>query len=468
MRLLVERWMPGYTIPPMAHPSFDEAYRQALAHLAAGRHDAAHQALSAFVGAAATERAVARGFLELWQHSLGQPELVGEVKRIMSGFMADPELVVSACQVLIRDAERLPLDQPPPRDGAAHAAVALAQRGLERLPQAYRDKQEILASLQVCLGNALRLAHLYERAAKALSSAVEKQPDRGSIWFDLGILHKQRRAFAAGVEANRNARALLGGQRALLWNLAICATGVGDGPTAVDAWSALGLPASVTARGMPQGPPMPPVQVRVATVSAGHMGPTSMPERAVGFELVWVSPLSPCHGVVQTPTYRQGSVDYGDVVLWDAVPVGTASFDGRRVPRFPLLAVLCKGDEHRFRFVALQRTENAIGGLEGPLPGGGQLFVHRERVEGISLQLSSRRNPLVPSIKSRLVYGKVVLPGGTDLGVFRRAFDAQVAASDVELVMPELHEALGDTAAAGKAHILWRGLERTVEKTSIQ
>jgi hypothetical protein len=34
----------------------------------------------------------------------------------------------------------------------------------------------------------------------------------------------------------------------------------------------------------------------------------------------------------------------------------------------------------------------------------------------------------------------------------------------VQLVMPALFEALGDVAAAGKAHQMWRGLERTAQK----
>jgi hypothetical protein len=37
---------------------------------------------------------------------------------------------------------------------------------------------------------------------------------------------------------------------------------------------------------------------------------------------------------------------------------------------------------------------------------------------------------------------------------------------NVQFVMPELHELLGDTKAAGKAHQLWRGLERSAQKAT--
>jgi len=37
----------------------------------------------------------------------------------------------------------------------------------------------------------------------------------------------------------------------------------------------------------------------------------------------------------------------------------------------------------------------------------------------------------------------------------------------VQFVIPTLLEALGDTKAAGKAHQLWRGLERTSEKRAL-
>lgn len=454
----------GYTCPDMADASFEAAFDRALGQLNNGQPDQAHATMAPFheEGLQAPQRAA--DLLRLWQATPDAPQLVQRVGELATAHVRDPQLVLIACDALIRAAERVPPDEPPAQGGPALAAVDLAQQGLSALAESARGT-ETHAFLQMAYGNALRLAHLFDRAKSAMESALKKRPDHGPWWFNLGLLHKQQRDFAAGLEANQRAQALLGkDHRAVLWNLAICATAVGKGELAVGAFEQLGLQGvGLAPSGMPQIAHMPPVQVRVATVGPGHMGPSHVPDTAVGMELVWVNPLGPCHGVVASPTYRQGSVDYGDVVLWDAVPVGVSrSPEGAPVPRFPLLARLRAGDEHRFRFVALERKSGAITTLEGPLEPTGQLFVHRERV-------STRLDPEQPSgpanlATGELVYGKVVLPGDADLQAFRKEFERQVQQADVELVIPELLEVLGDTPAAGKAHTLWRGLERTVEK----
>ena len=65
----------------------------------------------------------------------------------------------------------------------------------------------------------------------------------------------------------------------------------------------------------------------------------------------------------------------------------------------------------------------------------------------------------------RLAYGKLIVPAELDLKQFRMDFDAYIRKyPKVQFVIPGLHEALGETQAAGKAHQLWRGLERTSEK----
>ena len=444
----------------MSASAFHSAIELASQHLQQGEVEQAFSAMTPFSASATEDRDHAISVISLWRHAPGRVGLLAEVSRLADAFPEDAEVVLAACDALIRDAERLAPDVPPPAQGAAHTAARLAQSCLERLVATGDLKTETHAYLQMCLGNALRLAHLFERAIPAMKSALEKRPDHGPWWFNLGLAHKQQGDFAAGLVAASRARELLGDQKSVLWNVAICATACGQGAVAVDAFGAMGLGAYLSAGGMPQVDHMPPVQVRVATVGPGHMGPSVVPDQAVGFELVWVSPLSPCHGVVQTATYRQGSVDYGDVVLWDAVPVGTSSWEGKTTPRFPLLARLSEGNERRFRYVALQRRPGAIEALRGELPLGGQLFVHREQIE--------QSEPGVAEAgavnEQRLVYGKVVLPHDADLAEFKKSFEARVAEAQVELVMPELLEALGDTAAAGKAHTLWRGIERTAEK----
>jgi hypothetical protein len=60
-----------------------------------------------------------------------------------------------------------------------------------------------------------------------------------------------------------------------------------------------------------------------------------------------------------------------------------------------------------------------------------------------------------------VVYGKLVIEPEIDLKALRAELETLLKRSpSVQLVVPELLEAIGDTVAAGKAHQLWRGLEK--------
>ena len=72
-----------------------------------------------------------------------------------------------------------------------------------------------------------------------------------------------------------------------------------------------------------------------------------------------------------------------------------------------------------------------------------------------------RKHDHGPPEEHRLAYGKVVLEGARDVAAFKRELDAaEQRHAGVRLVVPGLYELLGDSPAAGKAHQLWRGLER--------
>jgi len=414
-------------------------------------------------GSILEDRAAGRAWLTLLRITAGRQGLVQDTTAIADAFVGDAEITLLACDALVRTAELLPIDVPPPEQGAAMSTVRLAQRGLERLSGADRSDPEVRGYLQINLANGLRLGHLHDRALAAYKAALATVPDRGAWWFNLGLLHKVRGSFEEGLEANRRAAELLGQERPVLWNTAICATALGKGAEAVAAFASLGIEATVAESGMPYVADLPPVQVRAAAVGPGHAGPSVVPDRSVSLELLWVSPLSPCHGVVQSASYRDAAIDYGDVILWDGAPADVGEHEGRPVPRFPLLSVLRKGDEHRFRFVALERSPGAVTALRDAIPKVAQLFVHSEDVVRGAHAVDDR----AIEDTGALVYGKIVLPASADLTVFRRDFDSAVAAApDVELVVPQLLEALGETADAGKAHTMWRGIERTVEKRS--
>jgi hypothetical protein len=322
----------------------------------------------------------------------------------------------------------------------------------------------MLGYLHVAAGNARRLRREHDAAYEHLKKAVELCPERGGFWFNLGLLHKSKLELGEALTAFERAHALLGAEKGVLWNLAICATGSGQGERAVSALRALGHKATLSDTGMPYVDGLPPVQVRVATVGSGHGG-SELPDRSVSFELLWVTPLSPCHGVVSSAAYRVASVDYGDVVLWDAVPIGIAEIEGRPVPRFPILAVLKRGGEHRFRYVALQHNEGEVQKLGEKLPAGTRLFVHAEKIEHMCARCASgehmHKHKHTEPEAHRVVYGKLVIEPEVDLKALRAELDGLLKRSpSVQLVVPQLLEAIGDTVAAGKAHQLWRGLEK--------
>ena len=448
----------------MSASSLTEHRAQAWQALEAGDADAAWAVLVPLAEQLDRDRDVAALWLDLLRVTPGRTSLQQEAQRVLARWPDDAALVTRACDALIKAAERVPPDLAQPSDGPAQLAVSAAERCLQA-----GVGPEVAPFLLAAGGNALRLLARYEEAHAALERALQAQPERAGFWFNLGLLHKAQRDWPSALSATQRALELAerAGERpkAMLWNVAICATALGQGELATHALRTLGHGAQQAPSGMPYVEGLPPLQVRAATIGSGLGTASQLPDRSVGFELVWVTPISPCHGVVSSATYRDASIDYGDVVLWDAVPVGIAEHEGQPVPRMPLLAVLVKGNEHRFRFVALQQAPGQVAAIGPELPADAKLFIHQERIELLCARCASgehmHKHKHEAPEEHRLVYGKIVVPGAADLGQFQRDLDALIARhSGVRLVMPGLFEAIGDSPAAGKAHQLWRGLER--------
>jgi tetratricopeptide (TPR) repeat protein len=453
----------------------DPTVAQVLPHVSAAieRRDVAGAfSLLAPLSSQLTEhRDLALTWLTLLRIAPNHTSLVSDTARILARWPEDPELVMNACDALTRAAELQGPDVLPEDDGPAQRAAAAALRCHQALSAAQRGDARLGGYLAMNRANALRLAHRYDDAALAFRDALATDPNNGDWWFNQGLMHKAAGNFEACLSDNQRAREIVGDEKRVLWNIAISATALGKGELAAEAMRKLGFPATVQTSGMPFVADMPAVQVRVATRGSGHGLMGAELDRSVAFELVWVSPASPVHGVVQTATSRDGSADYGDLVLWDGTPVGIFEHEGRRVPRFPLLNVLRKGDEHRFRFVALEQAEGDVLAFGQELPQGAILFAHHARIEMLCARCATgdhmRKHEHLKAEPHRLVYGKMIVPSSAELPAFQVALKQRLAEhAKVQLVMPGLLEALGETAAAGKAHQLWRGLERTAQKGS--
>jgi hypothetical protein len=408
--------------------------------------------------------------------SAREGSLVDEARAMLGAEYVDPAEGLALCARLIEAAERRAPDEPPVADGLAALAAKLARRCVDA-SDAHADPRTHRAYAHMALANAARLCRDWDAARAAFVTALDAVPDRGWWWFNLGLLHKARGEWREALAVNERARNLLGDERAVLWNLAIAATALGDGSRAAGALRILGHDARVTESGMPLVEGLSPVQVRAATIGSGVVDATRPPDaapgisdRSVGFELLWVAPLSPVHGVVSSASWREASIDYGDLILWDGVPVGVGEHEGRPVPRFPLLAILRRGEERRFRFLARERDAGALARFERTLPADVRLFPHRARIESLCTQCAQAAiggnavgsHVHVAGPAQRLVQGKICVPGDLDLVAFRRDLDAIAAGLDgLVCIVPGLLEAIGDTVAAGKAHRMWLGLERS-------
>ncbi|MGB5265889.1 MAG: tetratricopeptide repeat protein, partial [Polyangiales bacterium] len=335
------------------------------------------------LGSDQTLAELALGLIREMGNGVAQRELLRE---LAGAWTTDWRLTLGAASLLLEQAGRRGMDEPPLReDGPATWAAEALRRSLDALDDADRKDPDVAGSLNAMLGNAFRFCGPGKdaEAQDAFTRAIELDPERGEWWYDAGLLDKWRGRFDEGYAANEQARMRLGDQRPVLWNLAICATALGKAEEAVDIWEQLGVPARIDrSRGMPFVANLPPMLLRVLSRTPATDATSQLPDRAVGFELVWIAPLSPCHGVVQSPTFRDAPIDYGDLVLWDGAPVAAHQTSaGEPVPVFPLLEILRPGDERRWPFVALEREPGAVRSLEEPLPEGVRVFIQEERVE---------------------------------------------------------------------------------------
>ena len=419
-----------------------------------GNTEDAWRALAPRLSEIDRSRDLALAFAQVLAQDPTYPDVLSCAERVVAGFGSDPDVVITLSAALIRVAERRPPDEPPFERGPAHLAAAVCQSCFETLTGEQRRNPELGGYLQINLANALRMMgpEHDDEALKAYQLALTIDDANGSWWFQLGLLHKWRGRFREGLQANRNAVARAGADRGMLWNLAICATALGEGEAALEVWRSMGMPGELSRSGMPYVPDIPAMQVRVATVGEDVGEGDPLPASTVTFEVLWVQPISPCHGVVQTPTARRASVDYGDLVLWDGAPVRVNQVGDRPVPVFPLLWVLRPGDERRLRFVGMQKDAGLVEQLAEELGDEATLVVFDQR-RGDDQSLFS---------------GKLIVPGNVELGKVRAQLEAGVRKRPgLTLAIPKLYELLGDTPAAGKAHQAWGGIERNARKLGL-
>ncbi len=413
------------------------------------------------------DRELAAVWVTLLQASPQRAFALDDTRAVLSRFQADPELVASALTTLVRIADLVPFDEPRPENDAATIAVTAAKRALDPAQGLSLDAAS-RGALLVALGNALsRLGPPRDAEAVAALEEAIRIDGRADWLSDLGVLHKRARRFRAALIAFQKAQEKGKRSRALSFHVALTAIATGENALAREALEALGLRVEGEGDARPFVPDLPAVQVRMPTLGTGHALGSVVPDESASFERVWMQPLSPVHGVLRSPTYREAVADFGAVVLVDPAPVTHLSHEGQRVPVLGLLDVLAKGDDRALRFLALEQTEGDTAAIGASLPEGVVLYVHGARVESVCPRCAAgetlSRHDHLPPEEHRAVFGKLLAPASASLKEIARALEAARAARPgVLLSIPGLFEALGDTASAGKAHKTWGVIERGV------
>ncbi len=390
----------------------DAALQVAARALDAQDPHTAHAALAPFADRLPDDPELARLWAGLLHHVADPAALTAELGRFAQVWLQAPTVLQVAADAAVRWCRQRPLASPAEREPVARAAAealrrCLHARGGGRGPVERHALHLGLAAALVEIGPSVD-----DDALTAFELALEAQPDDGAGFFALARLHTRRGRWRKGLDATRHALTLTDAPP-LHWNLAVCATALGDATTAETAWRALAHDPIRAAHGVPGEvwvADLPPVEVCLTPTTLDVTGAPAGGPWAV--EAVWVQPLSPAHGRVAHPTRLDGAADFDDVVLWDGTPLSFRPVDGRDVPRFAALAVLRTGRARTVRVSGALPYPKALMRVDAALPAGA--FVH----------------PFDPPRKGPFE-GKLVCPRGADLDTVRAAAREAAAAAEV-------------------------------------
>jgi tetratricopeptide (TPR) repeat protein len=155
----------------------------------------------------------------------------------------------------------------------------------------------------------------WESALALYRQAVERSASYGPAWFNMGLIHKQRREWDQALACNERAASLGNGEPGdpAWWNLGIAATALRRWEVAREAWRRFGIE-------MPDGDG----EVRA------DFGPAPVrlnPDQ--GGEVVWGSRIDPARIVIANVPFPESGHRWGDIVLHDGAPNGERTVAGR-------------------------------------------------------------------------------------------------------------------------------------------
>jgi hypothetical protein len=366
--------MPNGPSAPLSSEEIAAIARDAVTEGRAGRKQVASQKIEPLRKSQRHQTEAAMALLWIVDEgSLAREEAADVLSEIADAY-DDHTAILSGlglCFEAVRDIDDLNAAAP------AHPVFQTAVEKLDRLARLYEGKAEQEQILRGLATAARMMARQRDTIAEgSLRKLTEINPRNSAHHYNLGLFYKTRGRFAEGVTANQAAASL--SQEVVdsyEWNLGICATGAGDGETALDVWKRMGQKIELGRFGLPEGGyfgckvklAQRPLAERTAELDdPGHE------------ETVWIERLSPCHGIIRSVLYRNLGVDYGDVILMDGAPITHHTYGEQQIPVFPHLATLLRRNYQFFDFAGTQQTARQLADLSEELDGDTVIYAHSE------------------------------------------------------------------------------------------
>lgn len=296
-------------------------------------------------------------FQRIYEFHISDEDVVGEMGRAMEA---------------LRDIDDL--NAPPPTDQLFDDLV----QHLDKLSISNKNSDQEAVLIEGLATTTRLSARQYDELAKqSFERLVELLPEKSWAHYNLGLYFKTRGHFRKGMMANSKAIELTDSPRqAYYWNLGICATGAGEGETALKVWKEQGQKIEMGQFNLPEGG-YPSCKVKVATNPlAERNSKTDYPGEE---ETIWIERLSPCHGIIRSVLYSENvGVNYGDVILFDGAPITYHTYGDDKIAVFPHLATLQKNNYQFFDFAATQASTGIIRGVSEHLGEDVAVYSHTE------------------------------------------------------------------------------------------
>ncbi|MFT3708415.1 MAG: hypothetical protein QM817_12245 [Archangium sp.] len=412
----------------------------------AAEGDAAWAALEPLKQAAQTEALAARWYgYTLSNLNAPRDARIAEADRLVTQWKDDAALVITLGNEIEGMVDLRFLN-------AAPAASPYFENLFAQLARHYELRGEDHEGVRGALAT---VARIRGRAADALGDRLFRelvaQSDGNDHAYHYGLFLKTRGRFAEAVEFNRRALAAGFDTEAVKWNLGICATGAGDGATALEAWRMLGMKVELGADGLPiASPRFLSVKVRLAERPLAARDATN--DEPGNEETVWIDRLSPCHGMVINATASAVGADYGTLVLFDGAAIGFQTWNGQQVPVFPQLTVLRPSRHRVFEFVGSQKEKNTLAKLGPQLPGDSMIEALTESMYFLCKACADGGHAPHTHDETKgigVVRGKICIDPTVDLKACAAKLRELVAAlPEAAFHSPQLARAIGDERLA--------------------